>query len=375
MRYNYDLKFLERKDFKAYKIDAPYLKIKNQVKEIAVYKGGGGLGDLVVSVPFFSHLKRAFPQAKISYMGIIYPKYEKIFKSIPAIDGYIHYERPNRARGLKRYWEFRRNFKGKIDLLIDTQRRWETSFWLKNLKPRYMLSAAFALSDWPIVKLDYKRMHILEQLLVLLARLGVQDFKNLSGGITIPAAYRERAVKFLKIENKEKFVAIIPGCGMNFKNWPAEYFAQLSDMFCDAGFKPIILGSPEQMPLIKDIARRMRNRPILPSVEDADFCADIMNTAALLERCVIAVGNDSGGMHLASFLGAQSATIFGPTTPRKFAPIGNKNLIFYKALPCSPCRFQCKRKIFKECLFSIKPEDVFNSCTNFLEKIDIGQER
>ena len=63
--------FLNRNDFKKFREQEIYKKIKNEVKEIAVYKGGGGLGDLVVAVSFFKTRKIAFPEAKIKYMGII----------------------------------------------------------------------------------------------------------------------------------------------------------------------------------------------------------------------------------------------------------------------------------------------------------------
>ena len=137
--------FRQRKDFIKFKKQKIFQDLRPEVKEIAVYKGGGGLGDLVVGVPFFNALKAAFPEASIKYMGIIYPRFKRIFQSISTIDGYIHYERPDKGKGMAEYFRFKRSMEGKIDLLIDTQRRWETSFWLRMLKPKYMLSASFFL--------------------------------------------------------------------------------------------------------------------------------------------------------------------------------------------------------------------------------------
>ncbi|MCK4994543.1 MAG: glycosyltransferase family 9 protein [Candidatus Omnitrophica bacterium] len=359
--------FLNRHDFQKYKKDEIYKRLQKDVKEIAVYKGGGGLGDLVVAVSFFKTLKLAFPQAKIKYMGIIYPRFKRIFDSIPYIDGYIHYERPDKGKRMKEFFEYRKNNMGKIDLLIDTQRRWETSLFLKLLKPKYMLSGSMFLSNWTIPSLNFKKMHIFEQMFALPARLGIDVTKNMNCELNIADEFVGNADKILP-ENDEKFAALMPSCGMEFKNWPAEHFAKIGDLFANLGYTTIILGSPNDIDLFKSIAYNMKKEPIIPAESYPEFAKELMNDAAILQRCEIAVGNDSGGMHLASCLGVVSATIFGPTTPRKFSPIGPRNIIFYNKMTCSPCRFKCDRKIFRECLNGITPEAVFASCVQELKK-------
>ena len=360
-------KFLQGKKFRKYRQEAAFKKLQADVREIAVYKGGGGLGDLVVAVSFFKTLKTAFPQAKIKYMGIIYPRFKRIFDSIPYIDGYIHYERPDKGKRLKEFFEFRKNNLGKIDLMIDTQRRWETSFFLRLLKPKYMLSGSMFLSDWPMPPLNFKKMHILEQMFALLARMGIDFRENLNCELNIADEFVKNADRILP-GNEQKFAALMPSCGMEFKNWPVENFAELGDLFAKAGFTTIILGSPKEIDLFKRISDCMKKKPIIPAKIDPSFAKELMNDAAILKRCEIAVGNDSGGMHLASCLGVLSATIFGPTTPRKFSPIGPRNIIFYNKMKCSPCRFKCERKIFKECLSSITADSVYSACMGELNK-------
>ncbi|MFH1459056.1 MAG: glycosyltransferase family 9 protein [Candidatus Omnitrophota bacterium] len=361
--------FFESKEFLKYKQEKIFAKIKEQIKTLAIYKGGGGLGDLVVANPLFASFKKAFPDAKIMYLGTVYPRFKKIFKAIKAIDGYIDFKRPDRGKSKKEYLEFRKNNLGKIDLLIDTQRRWETSFWLKKLNPRYMLSASVFLSDWKMPRLNYKKMHILEQMLSLPARLGINNFSQWGDAdcsLNIDSEYKENAAKILK-GYKGKFMALMPSCGMQFKNWMPENFAKLGDLFANYGYMVIILGSPQELNLYKQIAANMKQRSIIPGLIDLEFAQELMNDAAILKQCEIAVGNDSGGMHLASCLGSLCATVFGPTTPRKFAPIGPRNIVFYENMQCSPCRFKCSRKIERECLRRITPEQVFTACINKLK--------
>ena len=110
-----ELKFLSNKKFIKFSKQKAYQEIASKVREIAIYKGGGGLGDLVVSMPLFKAFKQAFPEARINYMGTVYPRFEGVFKSIECIDGYIPYERPHKGKGLSRQMAYRKSLKGKIE--------------------------------------------------------------------------------------------------------------------------------------------------------------------------------------------------------------------------------------------------------------------
>ena len=359
--------FLKQPDFRKFRNEPLFLKLRKDVKTIAIYKGGGGLGDLVFAASFFKTFKLAFPQAKVKYMGTIYPRFQKIFVSMKDIDGYIHYERPDKGKRMKQYWDFRKSPDNNIDLLIDTQRRYEASFWLRMLKAKYMLSASPFLSDWSMPWLDYKKMHILEQLFTLPARLGIEMPDNFSANLNIGQEFVENAAGMLR-GVKGKIAALMPSCGMEFKNWMPEYFAKIGDLFANNGYTIIILGSPKELNLFNLIAGQMNHNPIIPAKVDLNFAMELMNDAAILKQCSVAVGNDSGGMHLASCLGVLSATIFGPTTPRKFAPIGPRNIVFYKPMACSPCGFKCNQKIFKQCLNLITPREVYEACMQNMER-------
>ena len=75
-------------------------------------------------------------------------------------------------------------------------------------------------------------------------------------------------------------------------------------------------------------------------------------TAGAVSLSEAAVGNDSGGIHLAAALGRPVVAIFGSTSPTWTSPRGKRTRIVYKALDCSPCfgrectlGYQCLRDI------------------------------
>jgi ADP-heptose:LPS heptosyltransferase len=44
--------------------------------------------------------------------------------------------------------------------------------------------------------------------------------------------------------------------------------------------------------------------------------------AAILARCRLSLGNDSGVSHLAAAIGVPTIAVFGPTNPAVWAPLG-----------------------------------------------------
>ena len=49
---------------------------------------------------------------------------------------------------------------------------------------------------------------------------------------------------------------------------------------------------------------------------------NLSETAALINTCTCFVGNDSGLVHLAAFMGVPTVAIFGPSSPHRWSPLG-----------------------------------------------------
>jgi heptosyltransferase II len=59
--------------------------------------------------------------------------------------------------------------------------------------------------------------------------------------------------------------------------------------------------------------------------------------ASQLRRCRVLLTNDTGTMHLASFLGVPTVAIFGSTEPALTGPLGSGHIIIRHHVECSPC--------------------------------------
>jgi ADP-heptose:LPS heptosyltransferase len=109
------------------------------------------------------------------------------------------------------------------------------------------------------------------------------------------------------------FLAIHPGSGSATKNWPANRFAALVDAHARGRPWLLVIG-----PADDEAAAPLRRRPGVVPVRDVP----IRVLGGLLAHAGLYVGNDSGVSHLAAAAGAPTLTLFGPTDPKVWAPVG-----------------------------------------------------
>jgi hypothetical protein len=65
-----------------------------------------------------------------------------------------------------------------------------------------------------------------------------------------------------------------------------------------------------------------------------------METAALIERSTLFIGNDSCPLHIAAAIGTPAVGIYGPSSVEQFRPLGgpkHRQRVVQSNLPCSPC--------------------------------------
>jgi len=100
----------------------------------------------------------------------------------------------------------------------------------------------------------------------------------------------------------------------------------------------VITGSAGERPMAQQIAAQMSSQALLAAGETT-----LGELAALLGRCRLVVGVDSGPMHLAVAQGVPTVHLFGPVDPARFGPWGDPRRHRVVTLePRLPCMF-CNR--------------------------------
>jgi ADP-heptose:LPS heptosyltransferase len=80
------------------------------------------------------------------------------------------------------------------------------------------------------------------------------------------------------------------------------------------------VGGPGEEPLLRAVAGELEGAPII----SAD--APVLDLIALLRHARLAVGNDTGPLHLAAAAGVPTVGLYGPTRAARNGPFGGQGL-------------------------------------------------
>jgi len=168
-------------------------------------------------------------------------------------------------------------------------------------------------------------------------------------------------------------VGIGPAAGSSkLKKWPLDRFIDLGRWLIRFGARLVIVGGPGEEEFGKEFVRRLGKRVI----NQIDGVLSLRQMAALLKRCQVYVGNDTGPMHLAAAVGTPVVGLFGSSCSHRFAPWGTDHTVMWSALPCSPCfeqnhMAQCEQCIFNEveCMRAIGLEEVKSAVAAQLARV------
>lgn len=187
--------------------------------------------------------------------------------------------------------------------------------------------------------------------------------------LPIPMEERQIALHCLKnhdIEGTGIFVAVGPGSKMPSKRWPIERYAQwgqrILKQFQD--LRIVVLGGVEDKSIGESLCKLWGSRGVNLAGE-----LSIYGSAAVLERCALYIGNDTGTMHLMAMVGGECVALFSARdTPGKWEPYGDGHTIFRREVECAGCmKIECPYD--SKCMKLIEVEDVFAETNKRLKRI------
>lgn len=123
-----------------------------------------------------------------------------------------------------------------------------------------------------------------------------------------------------KLTSRDKIIAFQAGAKWRSKTWPEDRFTAVG---CELTKNPrtriVLIGSEGERETIERIAKATEAIAVIGE--------DIERVAALLEKCTLAFGNDSGIMHLASAVGTTPIVLYGMSIPDYSGPKGTGGYI------------------------------------------------
>ena len=264
----------------------------------------GAFGDFVMSFGPFAAIRAGHPGAEITLLTTA--PYAALGRAAPWFDRVEVDARPAwwDARGL---WRLRRQLRA-FDLVYDLQTSGRSSryFWLAG-RPAWSGIAAGA--SLPHANPARARMHTLERQRDQLEMAGIAEFP--------PADLSWLAGR--TFDPPERFALLVPGAAPHRprKRWPAERFGELAVQLHTRGITPVVLGAAAEKPLAAVIQNAC------PAARDLTGATVFGDIADLARRAVLAVGNDTGPMHLIAAVGCPCVVLFSADSdPALTAPRG-----------------------------------------------------
>ena len=271
---------------------------------------GGAIGDMIVTLPALGALRQAFPRATIELLGhpsravlAQHPHYVDRVTDLERWDLYrLFRESPTVSEALA-------TFLSTCDVILSYLPGSEAIF-PTNVQ-RYCQGEVLSWAPHPPAG-----AHVTEHLLQPVRRFLRQPCDTCPHVYPDPTA-QEAAARFWHTVGlpDQGVVAFHPGSGGAYKLWPLPGWQQVMAWAARQGLPGLIISGPAEQ--AHDI--HLTHAADFPSWPQAHNLP-LPHLAALLARCQVMVGHDSGITHLAAAVGTTTLALFGPTDPLVWGP-------------------------------------------------------
>ncbi len=250
----------------------------------------GALGDIILAFPAFAAIRAAHPQAKIAVLTT--SAFAALFRASPWFDEVRVDERPQ-FWNIPALWRLRQQLRG-FDLVYDLQTSSRSSrYFALAGKPRWNGIAP----GCPLPHANPRRetMHTRERLADQLAAAGIAH-------LPAPDLSWLRA-DISKFALPKRYAVLVPGSSPHRpeKKWPEQNFGALA---AQLPMPAIVVGSAAETPLATAI------KSLAPTTIDLTGQTTLPELATIIAGAALAVGNDTGPMHLAAALAVPSLVLF-----------------------------------------------------------------
>jgi ADP-heptose:LPS heptosyltransferase len=119
------------------------------------------------------------------------------------------------------------------------------------------------------------------------------------------------------------YIGIAPGATGPSHRWPRDRFEELARWIDRHGWQPVVFLGPLERELLPEMRRALPNA-LFPGCTENDTLREVELSLALARRVRAAVVNDTGIGHLMAAAGTPLLSLFGPTDPRRWSPVGKQ---------------------------------------------------
>lgn len=276
-----------------------------------------GIGDSIWHLPHLRAIARASPDGRVTLLTKARSLADRLFAAVPAIGEvlWLHRNRGEhdgllgalRLAGLLRPRRFGRVW------ILHSSARYAVICRLAGIPVRHGYGLDWQrwfLTEPAFLPSELAGAHPIEKATALLKANGLEFMEADHELPVLPDAARRIEVRF---GSPTPWIAFAIGTSEAVRQWGADNFAALAEaLHSRARCTVFLVGGPAERGLSASIHARIAANG--GAVEDA-VGLPIEETAALLARCRLCVGNDTGAMNVAAAVGTESVGLFGCSQP------------------------------------------------------------
>ncbi len=311
------------------------------------------LGDTVFLGPAVRALKARWPGGHVAL--VVTPRGAPAAGLLPGCDQVVVFDKRRGDGGPAGLWRLGRSLRrGAFDLALVSHPSLRSGLLaLLSGAPRRIGYAPFCTDRLP---LDRTRPFV-DRSRLLAERAGAPGDPGLALGA--PAGLAAHAERILSGVPRP-ILGVVPGAEWATKRWePARWVALLRRL----GGTPVLLGGPGERGLTGAIAAGLGGAAL-------DTAGNTIEEAvALLSRCDLVLGGDTGLVHCARALGRPTVLLFGPTGTGRHRFLPSERAVSL-GLDCQPCHDHGPRRCprgRRACLDDLEPERVEEAARALLD--------
>ncbi len=325
------------------------------------------IGDVVLTLPLASIIKKHFPNSKVTFLLRDYTK--PLAANNPCIDDIITLKTEN---GKFKVAENITQLKNKYDTCIVAFPTFTLALILFLSRIKTRIGTGYRWYSFLFNKKIYEHRkfgerHELEYNIRLLKQIGVDENVN-EGNVEFNLHPSQKSVQKIKDEftligfdESKKIIIVHPGSGGSAVDLPISKLRTLVERMAhelDCGI--LITGSENEKELCNSLVVNEKTKNVA-----GKFNLDEL--IALIDRSDLLIANSTGPIHIGAALGKNIIGFYpkiAACSPKRWGPYTNKKIIFSPNIDCKNCkREQCEKL---NCMDTISIDDVFVSVKNFL---------
>jgi ADP-heptose:LPS heptosyltransferase len=271
----------------------------------------GALGDIILAQSPFQAIRHHHPDARIVLLTTK-PYAEFMEKS--GLFNEVWIDDKPKPWNVRRLAKLRKKLRSaKFDRVYDLQTSERTNSYFKffPVRERPEWCGYAKEGSHPHLNPMRTKIHTIERHVDQLSVIGVTH---------IPTADFSWAMTDIsKFNLPEKIALLVPGGSAHRpeKRWPAARFGELAQILEENGLTPVLLGGPAEADVIAEI------RNACPTAVDLSSKTSFGDIASLGNLAILAVGNDTGPLHLVSAVGCSTIVLFSKASdPHMSRPRG-----------------------------------------------------